>query len=329
MRKKKILFIISEIIEALSLSNKPHQLLDTTLDTLMNTKNIHSCWIQLLLPERNKLQLTAHRNFSKMMTKEINQMNSMNGIDGHVFGLGNSIHISDLANDTKFGLISFKEAGLLSVVMVPLRTYHTRGILGVASCVRDVFDKDFVDVLLLIGNLICAALDKADLYQRLEERVYEFERVLKYEANENNRAITADREFEEVMSDPETAMSIKDLKDLAVLAEEYHRRAHSAIKDAIVEAKEINKISNRLNKASPEGIKTSECDNADRDYEDKDEIKAVIAYLESSLREDVTHSTMHQNKVQTKESVSKDGLSHSVKTFEIHKHRMNAFRTVH
>ena len=329
MRKKKILFIIGEIIEALSLSNKPHQLLDTTLDTLMNTKNIHSCWIQLLLPERDKLQLTAHRSFSRKMTKELNQLNSMNGIDGHVFGLGNNVHISDLTSDTEFGLVSFKEAGLLSVVMVPLRTYHTRGILGVASRVRDVFDKDFVDVLILVGNLVCAALDKADLYERLEARVYEFERVLKCEANENNRAITADREFEEAMSDPETAMSINDLKNLAVLAEEYHKRAHSAIKDVIVEAKEINKTSNRLYKSSIEGPMTTEGDDAGRYYEDKDVIQDVIAYLESSLKEDATHSIRHRNKAQSKKSASIDGLSHSENTFEIHKHKMNAFRTVH
>ena len=65
-----MLFIISEIVEALSLSNKPRQLLDTTLDTLMNTKNIHSCWIKLLLAERDKLQLTTHRNYTKKMIKD-------------------------------------------------------------------------------------------------------------------------------------------------------------------------------------------------------------------------------------------------------------------
>ncbi len=329
MRKKRILSVINEIIETLSLSNKPRQLLETTLDTLINIRNIHSCWIQLLLPERDKLQLTACRNFSKNMTKELNQLNSMNGINGHVYGLGNNLHISDLAKDTKFGFSSFKEAGLLSVAMVPLRTYHTRGILGVASRARDVFDKDFIDVLLLIGNLVCAALDKADLYERLEVRVNEYEQGLKYEADENGKATATDTDFKEVMSEQETATSIKGLKDLAVLAEEYHRRAHSAIKDAIVEAKEINKISTRLDKSPIKEIDTSEGDNASRDYENKDAIKDVIAYLESSLKEDTTQYIGNRSKDESKEFASKDALSRSAETFEMHKHRMNNFRTIH
>ncbi len=329
MRKKRILSIINEISETLSLSNKPRQLLETTLDTLMNIRNIHSCWIQLLLPERDKLQLSASRNFSRNMTRELNQLDSMNGISGHVYGLGNNLQISDLAKDTRFGFSSFKEAGLLSVAMVPLRTYHTKGILGVASHARDVFDNDFIDVLLLIGNLVCAALDKADLYEKLEERVNKFEQGLKYEADENGKATATDRELEEVMTDQETATSIKGLKDLAVLAEEYHRRAHSAIKYAIVEAKEINKMSARLSNSPVKEIDTSKGEKESRNYENKDAIKDIIAYLESSLKEDTKQSVRHRNKAQPKELASKDTLSRSVKTFEIHKNRMNAFRMVH
>jgi len=329
MRKKRIYFIISEIVEALSLSNKPRQLLDTTLDTLMNIKNMHSCWIQLLLPEKNKLKLTTCRNFSRKMTRELNLLTSMNGINGYVFGLGDNVSISNLPNDTRFGLSSFVEAGLLSVAIVPLRTYHTRGILGVASRVRDYFDKDFIDVLLLTGNLVCAALDKADLYQRLEDRVSELEQGIKYETEENGEKVAGDNEYEEAMSDQETAISIKGLEDLAGLAEEYHRKAHSAIKDAIVEAKEMDKISTQLNRSLEKRIDKSEGDIESPNHENEDAIRKITTRPEFYTARDTAPYFLPRSKEQAKELVLKDELSRPVKTFEIHNHRMNNFRRFH
>lgn len=329
MRKKKTFIIINEIVEALSLSNKTRQLLDATLDTLMNVKNIHSCWVQLLLPEKDKLKLTAHRNFSKKMIRELNLFNSMNGIDVHVFGLGNNISISNLPNDTRVNLSSFVEEGLFSVAIVPLRTYHTRGILGVASRVRDCFDKDFTDVLLLIGNIVCAALDKADLYQRLEDRVSELEQGIKYVARENGKEVTADREYEETTSDQETAISIKGLEDLAGLAEEYHRKAHSAIKDVIVEAKEMDRVSIQLNRRSAKRPDTSEGDIESHDHENNDAIGTIITQPEFYAAKNNTPRFLPRSQEQAKESVLKDELSLPAKSFEIHSQRMNQFRKSH
>jgi hypothetical protein len=329
MRKKRILSIINEIVEALSLSNKTRQLSDAALDSLMNIKNIHSCWIQLLLPEKNKLKLTAYRNFSKKMTGELNLLNSMNGIDSYVFGLGNNVSISNLPNDTRFGLSSFKEAGLFSVAVVPLRTYHTRGILGVASRVRDYFDKDFIDVLLLIGNLVCAALDKADLYQRLEDRVSELEQEIKYEAKVNGKEVNADREYEETTSDQETTISIKGLEDLADLAEEYHRRAHSAIKDAIVEAKEMEKIPTQLNRSSAKKIDSSEGGIENQNHGTEDAVGGTIRHPESYPTKGTTPYSLPRSKEQAKVLVLKDESSRPAKTFYIHTQRMNKFRKFH
>lgn len=161
-----------------------------------------------------------------------------------------------------------------------MRTYHTRGILGVASRVRDYFDRDFIDALQLIGNLVCAALDKADLYHRLEDRVSELEQGITYEAKENGKEITADREYEETTSDQETATSTKGLENLAGLAEEYHIKAHSAIKDAIVEAKEIDKISIQLNRSLANRIDTSEGGSESQNHENKDAIGTIITQPE-------------------------------------------------
>jgi len=329
MRKKRILFIINEIVEALSLSNKTRQLLDTTLDTLMNTENIHSCWIQLLLPEKNKLKLAACRNFSKKMTSELNLLNSMEGIDGHVFGLGNNISISNLPNDTRFGLSSFVEAGLCSVAIVPLRTYHTRGILGVASRVRDYFNKDFIDVLLLIGNLVCAALDKANLYQRLEDRVSELEQGIKYEARENGKEVTTNREYEETTWEQEKAISIKELENLAGLAEEYHRKAHSAIKDVIVEAKEMDKISIQMNRTLAKETGTSEGDVESQNQENKDAIGTLKTQPEIYAIKAISPHFQPRSKEQATKFDLQDDLLRPANGFEIHNQRMNNFRKSH
>lgn len=329
MRKKRIFSIINEIVEALSLSNKTRQLLDTILDNLMNTGNIHSCWIQLLLPEKNTLKLAACRNFSKKMTRELNQKNSMEGIEGHVFALENNISISNLPNDTRFGLSSFVEAGLCSVAIVPLRTYHTRGILGVASRVRDYFDKDFIEVLLLIGNLVCAALDKANLYQRLEDRVSELEQELKFEARENGKEVTTNREYEETTLEQENTISIKELENLAGLAEEYNRKAHSAIKEAIIGAKEMDKVSIQMNQPLAKEIGTSEGDVESQNQENKDAIGTLKTQPEIYAIKATSPHFQPRSKEQATKFDLQDGLSRPAHGFDIHNQRMNNFRKSH
>ena len=113
------------------------------------------------------------------------------------------------------------------------------------------------------------------------------------------------------------------------LAEEYHKRAHSAIKDAIVEAKEMDKISTQLDQSSSKRINTSKDGTETQDYENKDTIKAVITYLESSLNKDSASYLVHHNIKQSKEFIPKKVLSGSIKTFEIHNYRMNNFRKLH
>jgi len=165
-KRGKVFFIISAVSEVLSLSNEPQQLLDMVLDKLMVVLKIDCCWVQLLSLENNKLRLAAYRGFTLDMKRDISSMNTGHSFSNQVIGLGYEIIIPDLSHDKKYGLSSFTKAGLRSLVALPLGTYRTQGVIGIASRTKKRFRKGTVELLTIIAKLVGTALDKADLYQR-------------------------------------------------------------------------------------------------------------------------------------------------------------------
>lgn len=165
-KKKKIFFIISAVIEALSLSNEPQQLLDMVLETLFGILRIDCCWIQLLTLESRKPWLASYRGFTPDMEREIGSMEMGQRLGHQVAGLGHNIAIPDLSRHREYGLSSFSKAGLRSLVAVPLRTYHMLGVIGIASRAKKQFSMEVTELLTVIASAVGVALDKADLYQR-------------------------------------------------------------------------------------------------------------------------------------------------------------------
>lgn len=158
--------IISEVNETLALSNERRQLLEMVLDTLLEVLEVDCCWVQLLDLESCELQLAAHRGFTPDMEREIGSSGLKPSLTNQVSGLGYKIVIPDLSNDKDHGLASFVKAKLRSLVAVPLMTYHTQGVMGIASRDTEQFHTETAELLKVIASLVGTALDKADLYQR-------------------------------------------------------------------------------------------------------------------------------------------------------------------
>jgi len=165
-RTDKIFFIISEVSEALSLSNEPQQILDMVLDTLLEVLNIDCCWVQLLSLENRELRLAAYRGFTPDMKREMGSVDLGQSFGNQVAGLGHKIIIPDLPIDREYGLSSFSKAGYRSLVAVPLMTYHIQGVMGISTRNRQRFHAEITELLMVIARLVGMAIDKADLYQR-------------------------------------------------------------------------------------------------------------------------------------------------------------------
>jgi len=166
-KPEDIFFIISAVSEVLSVSNEPQQLRDMVLDTLLEVLKIDCCWVQSLNLESRKLWLAAHRGFTPDMEREIGSMDLGQNFGNQVAGLGHKIVIPDLSQDTEYGLTSFSKAGLRSLVAVPIRTYRTQGVMGIASRAKRQFPAEMSELLTVIASLVGVALDKADLFQRI------------------------------------------------------------------------------------------------------------------------------------------------------------------
>ena len=147
----------------LSLSNEPQQLLNMTLDTLVQVLEVECCWVQTINARQRLLHLAAERGFSSEIRREMSSVDVARGFGRQVVGLANGIVIPDLSRDGRFGLSSFRAAGYRWLVAVPLMTYRVHGLLGVASHHKKRLRKETADLVMVIAGLIGTALNKAGL----------------------------------------------------------------------------------------------------------------------------------------------------------------------
>ncbi|MFC2032970.1 GAF domain-containing protein [Chloroflexota bacterium] len=153
------------------MTNEPQQLLEMALDTLLEKLKVDCCWIQLIDMENQRLSLVAHRGFTPDMKLQIVSSNLESSLGMRVAGLGQKIIIPDLNKDGVYGLSAFQQAGYVSLLTVPIETYRIHGIIGVASSNKQHFDKEFAELLSVIGGLVGMALNKALLYLKSRDEV--------------------------------------------------------------------------------------------------------------------------------------------------------------
>ena len=166
IRNTRVFSSITDINEALSLTNEPQTLLNTALDTLSDAMGVECCWIQTLHSRKHTLSFVANRGFTPEMQSEIKTMNPDNSFNEQIIGMGQKIVIPDLSNDGMYGLSSFREAGYKWLVAVPLMTYRVHGLLGMASRKKKQLQRETPDLALVIAGLIGSALNRSYLFQK-------------------------------------------------------------------------------------------------------------------------------------------------------------------
>jgi signal transduction protein with GAF and PtsI domain len=162
IRNKDIFSIISKVSYVLALSNEPTLLIEMVLDELMGTLNIDCCWAQFVRSEDHGLQLAAHRGFSPEMTSDMEFMGPGYTLGNHA-AMGIKVIIADLSRDGEYGLSSFEKAGFRSLVAVPMRTYRTHGVMGIASRSKKRFNIEVAELLVVIAGLVGASVNSAEL----------------------------------------------------------------------------------------------------------------------------------------------------------------------
>ncbi len=161
-----MLKIISEINEAISLTNGNNSVLTAALDALAESLKVSCCWVQLIRPEDQRLVLAAQRGFTGAMRWEIGTSAAAQDLGNRVAVYGHKIVVPHLSRQDAVDLKSFRMARLRSLVAVPMTTYRTSGVLGIASAREKRFGRDAAELLAVIAGMLGTALEKADLYER-------------------------------------------------------------------------------------------------------------------------------------------------------------------
>jgi hypothetical protein len=209
MRKDRIFFIINEANEALSLSNHRKQILNLVLNVLTRVMGVDASWVHLADTDTRQEVMTASRGLTGAQNQELLLPELQNILEDRI-GTGDLVIVPDMSRDEKLRSSTFVAAGYGSLVVVPLLTSQAKGVLGTMWRVTKSFDADYGFLLLVIGNLVCSALERADLYDRLLGRAE---------------------------LGPGARYDIEEFEKLVALAEQYSRATRLAMKEAVVRAR--------------------------------------------------------------------------------------------
>lgn len=146
----------------LALSSKPQQLIEMVLDELLNLLRVDYGWVQMVDSEDHALQLVASRGSTAEMTRVVGWSDSHANLGERVV-VGSKVVVPDLSRNSTDGLASFNRAGFRSLVAVPIRTYRTQGVIGVASRTENHLDAEMAELLMTIAGLVGATLNVAEL----------------------------------------------------------------------------------------------------------------------------------------------------------------------
>jgi GAF domain-containing protein len=165
-KPETILRIISEVNEAISVSNGHRNVLTTILDAISEQFRVPCCWVQRINPADQRLYLASHRGFTRTMIWELDSSDSGWHLNDLVSRYGHKVVIPNLSDQSEINLKSFCMAGYRSLVTVPITTYRISGILGMASRREKQFGQDTAQLLAVVAGMAGTALEKAELLER-------------------------------------------------------------------------------------------------------------------------------------------------------------------
>jgi signal transduction histidine kinase/ActR/RegA family two-component response regulator len=173
VRLNQELSILNAISQTVNQSIDLDEILNKSLDKMMESTDVRSAGIYLLDEKTNDLVFVAHRGFSKIFLKGMKRIKFGEGVTGKVALSGEPIFAEDYPNYPEALPLAIEE-GLKSLAIIPLKSRDK--IYGTLNLARKEFSKitPFEKNLFnSIGQIISGALERASLYtenvKRLEE----------------------------------------------------------------------------------------------------------------------------------------------------------------
>jgi GAF domain-containing protein/CheY-like chemotaxis protein len=166
--------ILNEISQTVNQSIDLDEILNKSLDKMMEMTGVRSAGIYLLDEKSNDLVFVAHRGFSKVFLKGMKRVKLEEGATGKVALSGEPMFIEDYLRYPDALPLAIEE-GLKSILVIPLKSgTKIYGTLNIAQKEVHPFTPFEKNLFNSIGQIIGGALERASLYaenvKRLEEQ---------------------------------------------------------------------------------------------------------------------------------------------------------------
>ncbi len=165
---------VGQIGAALAAAWKLEDTLDVITRITSQVMGVDSCSIYLQELGRDQLLLKATTGLAKSAIGRA-ALNIGEGLTGWVVTHGQPVAVSDALSDPRFKLLpETREETLRSLLAVPLSVQgRIIGAMNVQTIKQHTFTSDEVELLALIANLAAGALEKAALYDRMQQQIHE------------------------------------------------------------------------------------------------------------------------------------------------------------
>jgi signal transduction histidine kinase/ActR/RegA family two-component response regulator len=173
IRLNQELSILNTIGQTVNQSIDLDEILNKSLDKMMEMIGVHSAGVYLIDEKMNDLVFVAHRGFSEIFLRGMKRWKLGEGITGKVAISGESIYVEDYPNRLEAIPLMIEE-GLKFLAVIPLKSrgkiYGTLNIARKESSKITPFEKNLFNS---IGQIVSGAMERAFLYsenvKRLEE----------------------------------------------------------------------------------------------------------------------------------------------------------------
>ena len=164
---------LNAIGQTVNQSTNLDEILNKSLDKMMEMIDVRSAGVYLLDKKNNELVYVAHRGFSKIFLKEAMRWKLGEGITGKVALSGEPMFIEDYPNYPGAHSIAIEE-GIKSLAVIPLKSRDKiDGTLNIAKKEISKFTPFEKNLFNSIGQIISGAMERTSLYtenvKRLEE----------------------------------------------------------------------------------------------------------------------------------------------------------------
>ncbi len=166
---EKRLSVFNSVTTVINQSVTLEDIFSTVADKIMEAVNTEAVLVFLLNEKSRKLEVKVYRGVSDEFVEQVNGLKVGEGFNGWVAQTGEPYWIEDSSQDSRLSREVVKREGIRSQFIVPLRSREKIvGTFCVATHSIKHFTRDEKELMMLIGNQLGVAVEKARLYEESE-----------------------------------------------------------------------------------------------------------------------------------------------------------------